>query len=274
MATVVLTVNGLDLSGIGLYVTMAPGVFSAVARPSKTTQVLGRHGALLLPPYTSQSRKLVLKGFADPAARTVAGLQSALQQARDIFHAGLLTIATTDTAGTVRQIDGVLESFDADPRMGKLHFQSAQVADFTATIICGDPTWREVQPWSVACPTAGTRYSLALGTSPSMGWIRLMGAATNPVVTYRNAYGDPVWTLTFTTTLTGTTDWLDLDMVRGNIWQWRSGTRTSGLSLLTSGQQDWPRPFDPQDGDVTTTQWPTLETSSGSAEALYHKRHL
>lgn len=274
MATVILTVNGTDLSGLGAYVTAAPGIFGGPDRQIGTAAILGRAGAFLLSPSVMAPRRLVLKGFIDPTARTVAALQSALQQVRDVFYQGYLTVASTDTAGTVRQISGLLQSFESDVRLGRLHFQSAQVADFTATILCDDPFWREVQPFFVGAPTAGTRYSIPLGTAPSSPIINVMGSATNPVVTYRDGWGNAVWTITATITLAATNDWLSFNCQTGRVTKYVSGTATSVYDVITAGQTDFPRPFDPQDGDVTTSQQPTIETSAGSLEALYYKRYL
>ena len=272
--TALITVNGLDLSSIGMYIAFAPEVFGGPMMSNPSLDILGRAGSLQAPPSKMAPRVLTLTGSIDPSARTVAALQAAVQQAKDVFYAGNLTLATTDTAGTVRQIGCRVRSFDAKPRLDKQHWQSAQVADVTVKVLCDDPTWRDVQPYYVGCPTAATRYALPLGTAPTNAIINVMGAATNPIVTYRNAAGDIVWQLTFTITLAATNDWLKIDTAKGRLTKSLSGTVTSAYDVLTSGQTDFPRPFDPQDGDVTTTQWPTLEISSGSMESLFWKRWL
>lgn len=262
-------INGIDIgTNFGWYADDVPRWLDGTTRLSSPAALIGRMGSFETG-VTYGPRELQIAGTI--RSTTVQLLRDAEHQIRDLLHSGNLTIQVNDGSTPTRIVRGSLRTLAISPLVPSLSGLAVRVA---ASFLCGDPTWRSLDPYFVAAPTAATRYSLPLGTAPSNPIINIMGSSTNPVITYRNAAGTAVWTLTITLTLAATNDWLKLDCTRGTITKSVDGTVTTVYDVLTSGQSDFPRAFDPQDGDYTTSQWPTIDCSSGSAEAIYHKRYL
>jgi hypothetical protein len=115
-----------------------------------------------------------------------------------------------------------------------------------------------------------TRQAIPLGTAVSAPTIRIMGAATNPVLTYRNAGGTVKQTMGFTVTL-ASTDYLEINGELFSITKYASGVASNGMALWTSG--DFPA-LDPQDGYPSIDSYPTLEVSAGTGEVLYRRTWL
>jgi phage-related protein len=114
------------------------------------------------------------------------------------------------------------------------------------------------------------RTGIPLGTAVSAPLIRVLGAATNPVITYRDKSGAVRQSMTLTITLAAT-DYLEIDCELFTITKYVSGVASNGITLLTAGDFI---ALDPQDGDYANGVWPTLEISAGSAEVLYRKAWL
>jgi hypothetical protein len=263
-----LTAAGADLlAAYGFFLRTQDGVHDASDREWVQLTVPGTAGVLFAPPVQEKGRKLTLTGGLWTAANTTAAREAAEDALKGALRAGLLRLVRTSASSLSRLIEGYAVSIQTKPVEHPLNGLGSAV---TIAMLCRDVYWRDIEPLLRALPVAGARYALPLGEAPSTPIIRLM-AGTNPVLTYRDAGGAVVWSMTFTATLSAT-DYLDIDMRYRTITRVNSGTTvaTSGLSLLTAG--DFPRAFDPQDGDYLSAAWPTLEVSSGSAEALWWRQ--
>lgn len=267
------TVNGIDLSSLGVYVAFAPNHRTTATRQIGRAPVLGRDGGVDTGSLVVGPRRFSLTGTIDPSARTVAALASATDLCNDLFWSGRLSIIYTDTAGNTLLVEADTLRVSIAPRLNKEHFQAATVADLTVDLEQASPTQRSVEPTLLALPTANARYSVALGTAPSRYKFRAMGAS--PALTYRTAGGDTVWTVTLTKSITANEDWFDFDATTGRIWYSDNGVVSDAIAAgyLTGGNQDWPKGLDPQDGDYRTSQWPTVSCNV-AAELLYWKEWL
>jgi hypothetical protein len=263
-----LTAAGADLlAAYGFFIRTQDGVHDASDREWVQLVVPGDAGVLFAPPVQEKGRKLTLTGGLWTAANTIAAREAAEDALKDALRAGMLRLVRTSDSGLSRLIEGVAAGVQTKPVEHPLNGLGSAV---TIAFLGRDAYWRDLEPLLRALPATGVRYPLPLGTAPSTPVIRLM-AGTNPVLTYRDAGGAAVRSMTFTASLAAT-DYLDIDMRYRTITRVNSGApvATSGLSLLTAG--DFPWAFDPQDGDYLSATWPTLEVSSGSAEALWWRQ--
>ncbi len=264
-----IVVNGQDLNGLGFYLKDVDGVHDAVDRSWQMTTLRGRAGAVIQAPVRESGRVLKFSGTLTSTAKTVAGLATNADTIRDLLRSGLVRLVRTDGASNVKFIEGYATTVTLK-NIGHPINQTDDTLSFT--IQCRDAYYRDQEPTIRHAAVAATRYTLPHGTAPSSPIVRIMGAATNPVLTYRDAGGTAQRTMTFTVTLAATNDWLDIDMRAGKITKWASGVSSNGRALLTSGNPVWA--IDPQDGDYVTTQYPTIEVSAGTAMILWHKQWL
>jgi hypothetical protein len=267
--------NGQNTEALGFYVFGAT-LHSPASRAITSLPVIDRAGALIVPRIATAPHLLQLAGALLTSANTAAARVTAEHVLRDRLLSGMATWTYVDDVTPPRYLTGVASEPSVTPRGGSgVHPYSAVASDIAVTVSCQEAFWQATEPTIRAIPAAATRYDLPLGSAPSAFVLRIMGAATNPVVTYRTAGGTVVWTLTFTVTLVATNDYLELDGTTGRIWKYASGVKTDGIALLTGGQQDWGvRGLDPQDGDSTTSAWPTIELSAGTGELSWRKAWL
>jgi hypothetical protein len=269
-----ITANGQSLAALSFYVSRAPGfVWDGPSIAAPGVDLIDRSAALFAGPRRFAARDGKLIGTIDPAARTVAAAWTAAVILKDLLYSGEIELRFTDTAGNVVTALATCTSVAVSERQNVEHFQSPTVLDvdasFSITSYNVDGGWTER-----ALAVAATPYDIPLGTMAS-GWIAsIMGVANNPVLTARAPGGAVLWTLTFTKNLDTTAKWLELDAIAGKIWLHEGAVVTPGESLLTGGNTDWPRPFDPQDGDYATSQWMTLEVTPGTGVVRWFKRYL
>lgn len=253
--------NGVLLRDLGLIVADRPQFRDTAPRKLEVVGIHGRAGGLVSEAQTGPREGQLVGTLYH---RTRASLESAVNRLADLF-AGTNVLRDISPTGQDLLMDVVLTG-----RIGlQLPSPGATSYRVTVPLLAPDPFWRAVQPTLRALVAANTRYTVPLGTAPSSPIFRVTG--TNPVLTYRDAGGAIVRQTTFTVTLNTSTDYLDVDMRRGKITKYLSGTASNGRSALTSG--DWPWALDPEDGDVTAENWPTVECSTANARVLYWKRY-
>ena len=265
-----LKVNGIDLATYGFSLSDAGAAFDATERTMGFAPIYGRAGTLATT-ATEGARTIVLTGTLTSTANTVSARVSNEESIKDLLRSGLVTLQRDDASTTVRQIKGYVTQLGLAP-IG--HPVAPTDMRMTARIACPDPCWTETEPTSQVL--GATRATLALGTAPSSPVVRIMGAATDPVLTYRDAGGTSQNTLTLASgTLNATNDWVDIDMRTGVITKYASGATSSGWTAFVATITGvFPFAFDPQDGDYTTAAWPTLELSSGTGIAYWWKAYL
>lgn len=260
------SVNGTDLADYGFALQDTEGVFDSLTRNLQEIWIPHR-GMLYTSPARVEERVGVLIGGMTTGAKTVSALETAMDKIKSALTSGFVRVVKDNGATTPRLIDGYVAHVSLKPVD-----HPAATADVRARIVvkCPTPYWRVEQPKIRALQVAGTRYTIPLGTASSTPIIRLIGSSTNPTVTYTDASGTAIKTLTPTVTLVGGTHWLDIDMRTALMTLYASGV----ASNVTSFTGDFPWAFDTQDGDWATEQWPGLSVSAGTGLAYWWQNYL
>lgn len=263
------TINGIDCeSTLKLYLDEAVGLIDIPPRSIGSEAIRGRSGRWFGAQRDQAGRELKWSMILQPATVTAAARITAEHLVRDAFGAGMLSIQFND-GSTTRRIDGVCTELVITPRRGSHPFL-APISDVDIRISCASAFWESVQPTILALTTTA-RYPIELGTGPSTPLIMPMGATSAQTVTYRTAGGDVVWQIK--TTNAATTDYSIVDFRTGRVKKSASGVVTDdeANAFIYTVWSTFPQPFDPQDGDYRTSQWPTLEVDSGAVQAIYWK---
>lgn len=244
---------------------------SATHAPTAGTRVVSVFGGLkgYLTPRTIDGRTLTLRAglITDdnlPASREA--VEDALKQL--LMVDDVVTIRRTGPGSIVREIEGMC-----------VQFQPAQVTPATISpksvatmrFVCADARWADPTSQTVTFAATATDYDVDLGSAPSDGVITIVGPATNPVVTVKDGTGAAQITLTFTTSLAGSSNSLVIDLNRREIELVTSGTASAGIQTLTSGV--WPFQFERAWYDGVNP--PTIRISAGAATSalVYTKRY-
>ena len=177
-----------------------------------------------------------------------------MDQLKSALTSANIRLVKDNGATTPRLIDGYVTDVEVQPDG---HPAAATDARVQVTVECPTPYWRVAEPTIRNLTQPSTPYALPLGTAPSTPIFWMSVPATNPIITYMDASGTAVKTLTPTVTMVANTDWLQIDM------------RTSLMTLVQSGVSsnvtaftgDFPWALDPQDGDWSTSQWPLLKST-------------
>ncbi len=261
-------VNDFDTSSLGLIVSSVEGWRDGLATRDRTTQLPTRVGAVILAPEAeTATRQLTIDGVLDPShagkALTLANLRAALNELQDKLYRGTIEVRFSDEPDIFVLARCEQGNLIATPPQFMNPKSRVQIR-----LQCPDPLRYDRNGSVVGFGT--TRQGVPLGTAVSAPVIRIMGAATNPVISYRDKSGTVKQTMGFTVTLAAT-DYLEIDCELFTIKKFASGVETNGISLLTSGDFI---ALDPQDGDFAASVWPTLEVSAGSGECLYRRSWL
>lgn len=139
---------------------------------------------------------------------------------------------------------------------------SQAAVEVEVDILCPDP--REYESSNTVVSAIGaTDKDLPLGSAPSRASIVVTGAAAF-ILTYKNAAGTTIHTLE----ISGAASPVTVDMVTGEITD-NNGNAADHLVQPS----DFPFSFDPDDGDFSIDDWPTLACSAGTAVATYQKAY-
>lgn len=255
--------DGTDLASLGYYVNDTAGVFDSVQRSWQMLPITGRAGVMFGAPAREGARTIQLNGGVTTTAKTVAARVTAEHKLKAAARGGLVRLTRTDSTGTLQCIEGYGSSVTLKSQG---HPLNATDDISSITLQCRDAYWRDADWTSQAL--GATRKTLALGTAPSTPMIWIVGSAVNPVLNYRDAGGTIQKTMTFTVTLAATNDWLNIDMRIGKITKYVSGATSV---FAPSGDFTWA--FDPQDGDYSTSTYPTLEVTAGAGIAYWQKMY-
>lgn len=256
----VLYVNDYNLRTLGLVVERVEGWADLPPLQLLGDGIPGRAGQVVLAgaAATVDMRTLVVTGAL--LRDTQAQLVAARRQLLALAGAGLVELRVIDAPEVVHAgylTRAIVGGFDRQFRAPGLRV--------ALTFTCPDPRAYTLNPTLVAFSTLAA--GCPLGTAPVSPVIRIYGAASNPVVTYRTAGGVSRQTLGFTITLAAA-DYLEIDGGAKTVTKSVSGTVSNAIDTLSSG--DFPT-LDPQDGDFVTGSWPTLEVSAGTGEAAYRR---
>jgi hypothetical protein len=261
-----LRVNGKSLRSLGLHLEGTPGFSDMPGRRVVATEVPSHFGAYVSRIDGGPARRLRIE--ASLVRDTVAARVSTEDRLKALFDGGLHRIER-EVGGVTRVTYGYL---DGDPVWEAPRLFLRPVTTVRLTLFCPDPFWRSLNGVAVAVNTTTGYFALPTGTGPVAPRIRVMGAATTPIVRIRDAWASLRSEIALPT-LTST-EWLDLDYARGSVERVSSGTRTSVLSSAAFTTGAWPLPIDSTYIDYENGRWATVSVSSGSAEVLYTPRWL
>lgn len=202
---------------------------------------------------------------------TIAARDTQLAKFFDLFS-GLVEIRFGDAATKV--LEGMLARQSVREKIPGW-ISSAVMA--TVDVVCHNPTKRDRYLQSAGFNAS--RTTIQMGTAPSVNGptspfrnrILIMGSASNPVVTMRDAAGIVVGSMTFTVAL-GTNEYLAVDLDAKTIKKFTAGVEADALSTHTSG--DW-LTLDNAYGSSLHSGWPTIECSgltTGSCRLDYYRR--
>ena len=262
-------VNEFDTSGHGLIVERVDGWVDGLVALDRVSQLPGRVGGVILPPESETAPRTIqvvgtmLGQSAQGGTMSLATLRSNLDQLKERLYRGTVEVRFVDQ--TDRYVNARCSGFQVPATAPQFQNPKSRVS---FSLFCPDPLIYSTQPYVVGFSTV--KASLPLGTAPVAPIIRIMGAATNPVLTYRNNGGVSKQTMGFTVTLAAT-DYLEIDCELATITKYASGVSSNGMSLWTSGDFIT---LDPQHGDYVNSLWPSLETSAGTGETAYRRAWL
>ncbi len=255
-----IALNETALADIGVYVQRIDGL-SAPARDYPSVAIPGRMGVIFSGDPTAPARSATITASIVTTANTIAARRTAEDQLKALAYRALVKITYDDDVNAPRAIDGVCTACVITTRA---HPTASVVSDVTLSVMCPDPTWYDVAGQLIAFTS--TPSAIPLGTAPSGGIVRIAAPSwsanvVNPVLTYLNAAGVTLQTLTMTGTLTAGTEYLEIDLDRCTITEYSSGTGANAISWLSSGDFFG---LDPMDGDVLNASYPQLKVTSAS----------
>lgn len=258
----VVYVNDYPLERLGFQVERPIGGRDVPQHDFASVPVMGRSGTLVLDPRPrTQGRTVELVGIL--VQDTAAQLRDALDALRERLGNGQVELRTaerTDVFCLAR-----LQSFQATPLDNRTEYTTTAV-HISAKLWAEDSWWFDHSPLIVGAPAA-TRVACPTGSVPVAPITQILGSATNPILTLRNAAGDALGTLGITLTLAAT-DFLEIDHWAQTITKVVSGVASDGIALLSSGSF---LTLDPTDGDRLAGSFPTLEVSAGQLMVQYRR---
>lgn len=256
-----LFINGEDVDTLGLRVVDMGAWWSGITVNRSVAQPIGAIGGLPASEATVSPRTLTL---AAAWVGTTGSRVSALDDVSWLME-GELEIWHGDD--TDRMAKGYLVEDTAVGRFG-----SGPLADVHGDVL---RTFRIVCPNAAKYDRVGrpvgfgsTRTEVPLGTLPSVGVVRILGAATNPTLNYRSTTGEVIQQMRFTITLAAD-DILSIDLAAETVEKTVSGTTSDALPTLNTAD-DFFR-LDPGHGDGRNAAWPTLDVTAGDGDILYRR---
>ncbi len=253
--------NETPLDSLGIYVEDISARYAGVSRSFPQTALPGRQGTVLTADPETQPRILTISGSIDPIARTLAARNTAEDALKVLAYRGLIRVVADDDVTAPRQIDGVCTGLNVTP---VVHPMVTQVSRYSATILCPDPTWYDVTSQMIAFSAVAS--PVPLGSAPTGGIVRIMAppwsaAVVDPVLTYLNAGGVAIQSMTFTGTLTAGTEYLEVDLDRQTVVEVSSGVSSNAISWLSAGNFF---SLDPSDGEPLVSSYPQLQVTATS----------
>lgn len=260
MPATTLLVNSYDLKALGFVVTTV----DHWATPEKvytSSEVPNRAGEVLLASTPKVLGRTITVTGALVATSTTA-LRTALDALKYRLDAGLLDLRLVDDT-TRRHMGYCTHLTTEQPEAGQFRQRNLLV---TLTFKVLDPYRRDVTLSSVTF-TAAT--AMPLGTAPVRPQLIRLSATVNtvtsPIVTLKNSSGTIVGTMDFTGASILSGDKIEINCENRTIVKTVSGVASDASSLLASGDF---LTLDPQDGDFTTSAWPSLTKASGGLGTL------
>lgn len=253
-------INDVDLESLGLIIDNGTtGWRDLPAHQDAAVWIPGTLGQLVASPDAQvRPRQLVISGAVRAASA------QALEAAVDALKALLLSGGEVEVRFSTAPDRVHYARVESVQVPGIPPVMRQRVSRFSATLRCDVPLAFERTGRIVSFAHAPAE--LELGTGPSAPVIRISGPATDPVITYRDAWGREVAKLEITADLDAT-EYLVIDCARMEV------TDQSGawVNEVLSAGSDFPV-FHPEDA-VEGGPWPTIEVSPApaAAEVLYRR---
>jgi len=256
MSTRALLVDGFDLSTLGLVVDNPAGWRDGFSVSWPSTAVPGRIGEIVTSTEGQvNGRTLRIDGAV--LASTVSALLSQIDEIKYRLGSTEKTFVFSDdetrefyaycSAITHQAIDPALIQRGISVRIG-LEQTDPRRYGTSDTVVSGITT---------------SPVDIPLGTAPVFPSITVTGAS-GFTLTYKDSSAVAVATIV----IAGATSPVTLDCEAGTVVDGGG----NAVAYLTS-TSDFPFAFDPADGDYTTSDWPTLEVTAGTAVATYRKAY-
>lgn len=268
MASSIITLNGYDLdTDLGLIPTTLPGFLGSEPRSLVTLDIPGQPGVTDAG-VTPRIGAKILTINAMVKASSETTLYATLDRAKQAAGRGICEIK--GPYSTTRAWYGTLQPFSAEAFMPT---QLNGWANVTLAFLCQSPFMVDTAPSTLSF--GSTAVDVPLGTAPSRGrdqWsaiIEIVGAATTPTLTWKNASGDTLGTMAFTYSPSAG-DSISVDLGRKLVTRTVAGVRSNAFSYVTAGYF-W-SDLSADDGDYYTSAWPKVSVSSGSG-SLFYFRH-
>lgn len=256
MATPNLYIDDTDLTTVGLHVQEARGWTDRASTTLPTAAVIDAHELLVTGRYQVQPRRVTLDCVM--RGSSVATLRTNLDTLRYYLRPGARLVRLVDQND--REATGYVEAL-TERIPAPAQFVS-RTKSLSIVVLCPDPRRYQLSANSEGFTTA---TAMPLGTAPVWPSITIAGAATNPTITYKHNDTTTLATLGLTVSI-GAGDSLVIDMAAKTIIE--NPGAINRMDNLSSGDFF---ALDPNDGDYTASQWPTLEVSSGSGTANYNR---
>lgn len=255
--------NDYNPRRLGYVVERVEGWADVAALQPTAQDVPGRAGELALTGALGTMSPRTVTVYGTLLAASAAALVAARRDLIERASRGLIELRTVDAPDVMHQ--GILTGLVTAAYDRQFRAVGRKGERVTLTFTCLDPRAYSTAPTVVALAT--TRAPCPLGSAPVAPLVRIFGAATNPVLTYRGISGVVRQSLGFTLTLAAA-DFLEIDCEAKTVTKSVSGVVSNAIDTLSSG--DFPT-LDPGDGDYGASAWPTLELSAGAGEVAYRK---
>jgi len=255
----VLYVNDMPLTDMDLHVTGHPGWMTGPGFSVPTLPLPGSIGGVPSPAFTVGAGSLSVSARLKPTSLT--DRESKINEVVWRMK-GLLELRFADQPDKV--LEAICTNVSAVPESSANSFVEPGLI-VNLSFLTPRPYRFDRYGQIISFDTS--RTEVPLGDLPSGGVVTIMGAATNPTLTYRASSGESKETMGFTIALTSD-DFLEVDLDKRTITKSIAGTRTRDDSIRTSGQFFT---LDPSHGSPSWGAWPTLEVSTNEGTIAYHR---
>lgn len=264
--------DGVSLAArFGFAVQEVIGAGDSPGRDLVTAPVPGTLSSLVLGDGPPQKRTLQVVG--NFLHDTAAARESAQDELKSLAHAGLLRFVQIGGGQSTRTAEVLLDG--RAPIRPYAPARKSRGAQWSIPLTVPKGIVELLEPRILHVTAVNTPVSiLGLGTYPSTPIIRLLGEAgpIAPELVYRDAWGRERQRFTSKSGASGfnmgADDWADVDCRFGTVTVYRSGVAENGIDYFTTAS-DFPIVFDPADGDPAASLFPTIETITGKATAMY-----
>jgi len=257
-----LYVNDYPMDRIGLF-PLAEGMQGhrgTLTFRDEVTDLPGRVGTISLARESeSTPRRIVLETIG--RGTSAANLQTRLREIRQRFSEGEIEVRFQDDIEKLFYCK--LESIDVT---GIAPMIPQPNHNLRITLLAQDPLIYDRN--ATVAGFSAVAGELPLGTAPTFPIVRISGAVTNPVLTYKDFAGNTEQTFGLTVTL-ASGEFREIDMDKSTI------VDEAGLNAISEKSSGDFFSFDPEDAAEEDGPYPTISCSpDANCDALYRKAYL